>query len=142
MSAPTKVVRPKFGTPIPQPACDGACCATVPPPRESGIAARAQTVRVLGPRLSPPFGTPANDTRVAIERVRTQRTEVVRLTVAVLDAISAWQRARDAETRAALRCMWTRALERATRDAEARLLEAEDLCAAAEAALTILENVT
>ena len=123
--------RPLFGTPVPMAACDAACCETLRP-AQSGVATHArQTIR---------FGVPANDN--ALARVATQRAEVVRLTVAVLEAIEAWQRARDVETRAALRCMRTPELAQAARDAESRLIEAEELCAAAEATLTIFETTT
>jgi hypothetical protein len=134
-----RVVRPMFGTPVPQPACDSECCATVPPPSASGITRRAETIVGVGPKLSPQFGVAvANDN--ALARVRRQRDEVVRLTTAVLDGIATWQRARDAETRAALRGLRTPELAQATRDAEATLLELEDLSAAAEATLAILER--
>lgn len=125
--------RPLFGTPLPPAACDGACCATVPPPpRVSGVspARRGETIQGVGPKPA------ANDNGRAIER---QRDEVARLTVAVLDAIAEWQRARDAETRAAVRCMRTAELAQATRDAEAQLFRLEDQAAAAEATLAMLE---
>jgi hypothetical protein len=37
---------PMFGTPVPQAACDAACCATVPPPAASGVRAVRATERV------------------------------------------------------------------------------------------------
>jgi len=139
----TRVSRAKFGKEPPA-ACDGACCATNPPPalRESGVAPRAQTIQGLGSKLSPPFGTPANDNAARIERVTTQRERVVGLATELIAAIDVWKRARDAEYRAAIYGQRSRRLEleRATRDADARVMELEAECEAAESVLAILER--
>jgi hypothetical protein len=129
-----RVVRPKFGTPVPMPACDGACCATVPPPRPSGVTRRGETMRGIG------LSAPANANARRLERVQRQRQRVIDLSTQLLVEIADWQAARDRAYRAALYGRRSDQLDQAEHDAHARCEVLETECAAAESVLAILER--